>query len=427
MATAELAVAELAPPLYVRHNAPRTVRLALAGCGVVGSELVRLLERYSSVIEQQHGVRFELTRVLIRDAGKPRDVGTPGHIFTTDVDSFVDTPADIVVEAIGGLEPALRIAEAAVRRGARFITANKALVAAHGAELHGAATGLSEICFEAAVGGSVPVIRVLRDALGTARPHAIRGILNGTSNFVLTLLEQGVPLPGAIAEAQRRGLAEADYARDLDGRDVEDKIGILTWLAYGVQPQTVRATRIGLLPHIERLVGDARAADGRVRLIGECVADASGVFANVEPIIVRADSAFGRTTHENNLVTLDFGWKAPIQLSGPGAGGLPTASALLGDLLDDSSSLTVPAQAHRCVADPRAHRWSISLSANERAALEYAYAAEVGARIVQTRQDAVCFHTQPVTRTKLSELLQRFEELRARPVAARVELTESPS
>jgi homoserine dehydrogenase len=409
------------------RNTSRTIRLALAGCGVVGSELVRLLDRYSSLIQQQHGLRFELTRVLIRDAQKSREVETPRHLFTTDLDSFLSTPADVVVEAIGGLQPALRIAETAVRRGARFITANKALIASHGAELHGAAVvgNPSEIQFEAAVGASVPVIRVLRDALGTARPHAIRGILNGTSNFVLTLLEQGVPLPSAIAEAQRRGLAEADPSRDLDGRDVEDKIAILTWLAHGIPPRNANATRIGLLPNIECLVADACAVDARVRLIGECIADVDGVFVNVEPVVVRADSAFGRTTYENNLITLDFGWKAPIELSGPGAGGLPTASALLGDLLDETCPLTVPTQTRTCVADRRAHRWSISLRSNERAAFEYAEAANVGAAIVQLRKDALCFHTAPIPRSTLDELVTKLDEIGARPVAARLELAEA--
>jgi homoserine dehydrogenase len=424
MATAELAT----PVAAVVHaqRTTRTIRLALAGCGVVGSELVRLLDRYRAPIQQQHGVRFELTRVLIRDAEKRREVETPRHIFTTDLDSFLDTPADVVVEAIGGLQPALRIAEAAVRRGARFITANKALIANHGADLHGAAVGNpSEIQFEAAVGASVPVIRVLRDALGTARPHAIRGILNGTSNFVLTLLEQGVPLQSAIGEAQRRGLAEADPSRDLDGRDVEDKIAILAWLAHGIPPQHANASRSGLLPHIECLVADATAVDARVRLIGECNAGGDGVFVNVEPIIVRADSAFGRTTYENNLITLDFGWKAPIELSGPGAGGLPTASAILGDLLDETCLLTVPTQTRACVADQRAHRWSISLRSNERTAFEYAEAANIGAAIVQLRQDALCFHTDPIPRSTLGDLVTKLAEIGARPVAARLELAEA--
>ncbi len=422
MATAALATHKLNEQGVPAPGAARTVRLALAGCGVVGSELVRLITRYRGLIQQRHGVHFELTRVLVRDAAKPRDVDTSSDLFTTDLSEFLEAPADIVVEAIGGVQPALQIAQHAVQRGARFITANKTLIAEHGAELHaaGSVSG-SEIQFEAAVGASVPVIRVLRDAVGSARPSAIRGILNGTSNFVLTLLEQGARLSTAIEEAQRRGLAEADPSRDLDGRDVADKIAILTWLAHGIAPQSINITRLGLVPNIERLVADARAVDARVRLIGESFADTDGVFVNVEPIIVSPDSAFGRTTHENNLITLDFGWRAPIELSGPGAGGVPTATAILGDLLDEGCSLSVPAQVQPSIEDPRAFRWSVSLRGNEREAFEFARAAGIGGAIVQLRQDALCFHTGELTRAQLRGFLQQLDQLGAHPVAARLE------
>lgn len=406
----------------------RVIRLAIAGCGVVGSELVRLLAQQSALIQQQHGVSFEVTRVLVRDTTKQRGAETPPGLITSDLASFLATPADVVIEAIGGLQPALSIAQAAVRRGARFITANKALIAEHGVELLGAArASQSRIQFEAAVGASVPVVRVLREALGTARPAAIRGILNGTANFVLTLLEQGVPLADAVTRAQQRGLAEADPGRDLDGRDVEDKISILAWLAHGVQRQQLRPNRSGLLPDIERLSKDAHAVDARLRLIAECISEPAGVYVNIEPVIVSADSAFGQTTYENNLITLDFGWKAPIQLSGPGAGGLPTASALLGDLLDAGPRLSIPALPPQCISDPRPHRWSVSVKRNERAALGRAHALDIPARIVQLRQGALCFHTTPVTRTRLAGLLAELKVIGAQPAAVRLDLGKTAS
>ena len=422
------ATLELAVPQRKSINGQQVVRLAVAGCGVVGSELVRLLQQQAAALQHSYGLRVEVTRVLVRDVEKERGLDTPRDRFTTDVESFLHTPADVVVEAIGGVHPALRIAEATLQRGARFITANKALIATHGVQLQRvAARSRTQLQFEAAVGASVPVIRVLRDALGTARPSGIRGILNGTSNFVLTQLEQGVPLADAITEAQRRGLAEADYSRDLDGRDVEDKVAILAWLAYGVPPHTLDATRIGLLPNIERIVGDAHAADARARLIGECIPTDDGLVVNVEPVIVDADSAFGRTTHENNVITLDFGWRAPIQLAGPGAGGLPTATALLADLLDAGSDLSIPAQPLRCIADPRAHAWSISVKSNERAALGLVHAAGITTAIVQLRQDALCFHTAPITRPVLNALLIELEALGAQPVATRLDVARRVS
>lgn len=422
------ATLELVQQRAVPVAALRTVRVALAGCGVVGSELVRLLQQSAGAIQQQHGLRFELTRVLIQNADKQRALATPDGLFTNDLDAFLRTPADVVIEAIGGLQPALRIAQATVQRGARFITANKSLIATHGAELHGVRPARrGQIQFEAAVGASVPVIRVLREALGTARPAAIRGILNGTSNFVLSRLEEGIDMADAIAEAQRRGLAEADPARDLDGRDVADKIAILAWLAHGVTPGQLQTIRHGLLPHGERIVKDALAVNARVRLIGECVASADGVFANVEPVMVAADSGFGRTLNENNLITIDFGWKAPIQLAGPGAGGLPTATALLGDLLDAGSTLNIPNDPPACVRDPRAHRWSVSVNGNERAALEHVRASNIATSTVQLRRDALCFHTAPITRAELSGLVGGLEAIGARPAVVRLELTEAAS
>ena len=397
------------------------VKVALAGCGVVGSELVRILSREADHIQQRHGVRFELSSVLIRDIDRERNVTTSRDLFTNDVDRFLQTPADVVVEAIGGLDPALRIAQSAVQRGARFITANKALIATHGTQLHssGSANG-AQIQFEAAVGGSVPVIRVLREALGTSRPRSIRGILNGTSNFVLTRVEQGCSLAQAITEAQQRGLAEADPSRDLDGRDAEDKISILSWLAYGLRPETLRTTRRGLLPDLERFVQAAEAVDAKARLIAECVLVNDEVCINVEPIIVAADSAFGRTTHENNLVVLDFGWGAPIELAGPGAGGPPTASALLGDLLQASAQLNVPADPPSCTVDEREHSWSVSVKRNERESLDRFAEAGVETRIKQWGSRAVFFHTSPLSRTSLNGLLADLEQLGAAPVATRL-------
>lgn len=397
------------------------VKVALAGCGVVGSELVRILSREADHIQQRHGVRFELSSVLIRDIDRERNVTTSRELFTNDVDRFLQTPADVVVEAIGGLDPALRIAQSAVQRGARFITANKALIATHGTQLHssGSANG-AQIQFEAAVGGSVPVIRVLREALGTSRPRSIRGILNGTSNFVLTRVEQGCSLAQAITEAQQRGLAEADPSRDLDGRDAEDKISILSWLAYGLHPETLRTTRRGLLPDLERFVQAAEAVDAKARLIAECVLVNDEVCINVEPIIVPADSAFGRTTHENNLVVLDFGWGAPIELAGPGAGGPPTASALLGDLLQASAQLNVPTDPPSCTVDEREHSWSVSVKRYERESLDRFAEAGIETRIKQWGSRAVFFHTNPLSRSRLNGLLVELEKLGAAPVATRL-------
>src|SRR4051812_33372727 len=183
-------------------TAPRTVRVALAGCGVVGGGLVRLLHESAPAIASRFGVRFKLTRVLVRDVNRDRTLPLDSQLFTNDLDAFLAHDSDVVIEAVGGEEPARTIASTALTRGTKFITANKELVASHGDTLSALAleneTGLD---FGAAVGGSAPVISTLRDLVGAATPKSVRGILNGTSNYVISLLERGANLEVALASA----------------------------------------------------------------------------------------------------------------------------------------------------------------------------------------------------------------------------------
>jgi homoserine dehydrogenase len=277
----------------------------------------------------------EVIRVLVRDGNRPRAGVSDAGVLTSDVDHFIATDADIVVEALGGIEPAHRIATATLRRGARFVTANKSLIAAHGAELAGLARRSGgTLCFDAAVGGGVPVLRLITSALGGTPPRVVRGILNGTANFILTLIERGRNFDDALALARACGFAETDSTRDLDGRDAADKVAIVAWTAFGIAPDRVLVRRRGLLPDPERLVRLAQLVDGRLRLVAECerIDDGSAVVASVEPIIVAADSSLGSTLFEDNRIELHAGWSAPLAASGPGAGGTPTAAALLSDL-----------------------------------------------------------------------------------------------
>jgi homoserine dehydrogenase len=183
------------------------------------------------------------------------------------------------------------------------------------------------------VGGGIPVIRSLRSSLRNAPVKRIAGILNGTSNYVLTRIEEGDSFEEAIKQAQRNGFAEADSTRDLNGTDSADKLRILAWIAFGVRPADLDVAVTGILPDPERLVSEAKHAGCRVRLIAQCEQTANGVHASVSPVAVPLDSAFARTTDEQNLISIDLGWRQPIILTGPGAGGLPTATALLGDLV----------------------------------------------------------------------------------------------
>ncbi len=428
----------------------RPIRVALAGCGVVGSELVRAMRAQEAKLEREHGLRLQLERVLVRRPERPRPVELAPGVLTADLESFLATPVDAVVEAIGGLDPATRIARSATERALPLVTANKVLIAAEGEELcaHDDARRAGAY-FEAAVAGGVPVVRVLREYLGRGRVRRIRGILNGTCNFVLTLLERGEPFEEAVLEAQRRGFAESDPTRDLDGRDAADKIAILAWLAFGVSPGSVRIRRRGLIPDAQRLTQGAAAAGGRLRLIAECALEAEGVTASVEPIVLAPESPFARTIGEENRITIDAGWSWPIELAGPGAGGVPTASALLADLIQATTSPLAPlarsaspgangsngmhrasrngihARASSERGDGREHAWLIGVRAgaarDARASLcaEGIAAAPAGA----TNGDG-WIATGPVRWTALESVLELLEHEGARPAVARLETAE---
>ncbi|HEX2080098.1 MAG TPA: homoserine dehydrogenase [Longimicrobium sp.] len=343
----------------------RTVRVALAGCGTVGGELVRILHHAADEIRLRHGLRFELVRVLVAHAGRPRPHELDHALLTTELDAFLDAAAqaDVVVEAIGGIDPARAIARAALGRGKRLVTANKALVAAHGPELvalgrrHG-----GRLDFESAVAGGIPVVRTLREPLSLTGIRAVRGILNGTTNYVLSRLEDGWTFADALAEAQARGFAEADPSRDLSGEDAADKLRILAWLAFGVEPARLEVRRRGLGDVPERLARTARALDGAVRFVAEAARLPEGVAASVEPVLVAAGSELARTRDEQNLVVVDSRWNGRIALGGPGAGGGPTASALLGDMVRAAKRQRSPGlSAAPAIPDRRAHAWAVGV------------------------------------------------------------------
>jgi homoserine dehydrogenase len=343
----------------------KTIRVGLAGCGVVGGSLVRLLDDCAETIAARHGVRIELSRILVRDVKRDRGLTLPSTIFTNDWASFVAEDVDVVVEAIGGTDTAGEIARAALRGGRKFITANKELIASDGNELAALARDSEgSLDFGASVGGSAPVISLLRDLLGVAAPRSVRGILNGTSNYLLTQIERGLSYANALANAQQRGLAEADSSRDLDGRDAAAKLSIIAWISYGIAPSALRISRIGLTPGADVLAGHAAVLGGRVRFLAECITlPGREIITSVEPVIVPANSSFGRTELEDNRVEVDLGWAAPLTVSGPGAGGPPTATALLGDLLNSALPRNERGSAvagFTQVDDPLPHHWVLA-------------------------------------------------------------------
>jgi homoserine dehydrogenase len=408
-------------------DSPRTVRVALAGCGVVGGGLVRLLDESATAIAARFGVRFDLTRVLVRDVHRDRNLPLDSRLFTNDLDAFLAHDADVVIEAVGGDEPARTIASTALKRGIKVITANKELVASHGDALSALALeNEGGLDFGAAVGGSAPVISTLRDLVGASAPLSVRGILNGASNYVITLIERGASIETAVASARERGLAESDCTRDLDGRDATAKLAIIAWVTFGIRPGRLLVRRTPLVPGLDRLVRLATVEGARVRLIAECTQlPGHRVAAAVEPVIVAAESAFGRTTLEENRVEVDLGWPSPLSVSGPGAGGRPTAAALLSDLLRVSpppNDRGAGATQFISVADPRAHRWLVTaqlgITSLERAVTAIGLPSQ---RFVGDGTDAAVI-TAPVRWNSVQRLIAELEGLNALPCVARCEL-----
>lgn len=406
----------------------RTVRVALAGCGTVGGELVRILHHAADDIRLRHGLRFRLVRVLVAHADRPRPDELDRALLTTDVDAFLAAAAeaDVVVEAIGGFEPALGIARAALERGKRLVTANKALVAAYGPELvalgrrHG-----GRLDFESAAAGGIPVVRALREPLSLTGIHAVRGILNGTTNYILSRLEDGWSFPDALADAQARGFAEADPSRDLSGEDAADKLRILAWLAFGVQPARLELRRRGLGDDAERLVRTARALDGAARIVAEAARTPEGVTASVEPVLVGAGSDLARTRDELNLVVIDSRWNGRIALGGPGAGGGPTASALLGDMVRAARRQPRPHPSTApAIPDRRPHRWALGIdrgrSAQETLGRTLERAGINNERMAWTA-DVVAARTEPVPWARVGLAVRALEAQGLPPAVLRVD------
>jgi len=295
----------------------KRLRIGLLGCGTVGGGFVRLLTAERERIRARHGVELEITGILVRDPDKPR-AGVDRRLLTTSALDVIDADNDLIVEAIGGVHTAGTFVRRAIARCCDVVTANKALLAASGRELFraAAASGVT-IGFEASVCGGVPVIGALRRGLAGDTIESITGILNGTCNYVLSRMDQGIAFADAVAHAQERGFAEADPSLDLSGEDAAQKLRILAEVAFEAP--------------VRREVVRGIGAKTRGRLIAEAKRVAGGVELVVEP---RSDPRFAQIADEQNAVIIKGRAVGEIALSGRGAGSMPTAAALLSDVLE---------------------------------------------------------------------------------------------
>ena len=313
------------------------LNIALVGCGTVGTGVVKILQSSMESLRLRTGRSIRLRQVIVRNVDKERDVNLGDIPVSSDIRAVIDEK-DIhaVIHVVGGISPAYEDVVRLLQAGKDVITANKALLYAHGAELFALAAKLKRtICFEAAVAGGIPIISAVNTALTANRIVSIEAILNGTSNFILSrMLDQRETYDAVLAEAQARGYAEADPAMDVDGTDAAQKLSILTQLAYGTKVRLEDIVRQGIqqIELLDLLV--ASELGYRVKLLATSRLANERLEVSVQPTLVRANRAIGMTSGADNIVSIEGHAVGVIRLSGAGAGQMPTASAVVADVVD---------------------------------------------------------------------------------------------
>ncbi|HYQ81889.1 MAG TPA: homoserine dehydrogenase [Anaeromyxobacteraceae bacterium] len=316
----------------------REVGIGIAGFGTVGGGVLSILRRHARDIEARLGARIAVRRVAVRDPAKERMVDVDRSLLTTRYQDLLDDPqVAVVVELLGGTGEAFDLVSGALRRGKHVVTANKALLASRGEDIFRLAVEKGvDVYYEGAVCGGVPVIRTLREALASDRINALHGIVNGTTNFILTAMaDRGEPIEVALAEAQRLGYAEADPALDVGGGDAAQKLCVLAQLAFGarLKPEDVLTEGImGLRP--EDFAWGREAGYALKLLAIARRVDDDQLEARVHPAFIPAGSMLAGVRGAMNAVLLHSEALGPSMLFGQGAGAMPTGSAVVADIID---------------------------------------------------------------------------------------------
>jgi homoserine dehydrogenase len=318
------------------------LRVGLLGCGTVGSSVVRLVAEHRDDIEARAGCRLEIARVAVRDPAKPRDVPLDAGAFTPDPMDVVEDPSiDIVCELIGGREPAGSLVLAAFERDKPVVTANKELLATRGQELFDAADAKGlDLYFEAAVGGGIPLIRPLKESLTGERLARVLGIVNGTTNFILTKMsEEGRAFDDVLAEAQRLGYAEADPTADVEGHDAAAKCAILASIAFNARVVSSDVFREGIAGVTTEDIEFARRLGYVIKLLAIAELDDGRIAARVHPAMIPAAHPLASVRDAFNAVFVEGPNVGELMFYGRGAGGDATATAVVGDLVTVARNL----------------------------------------------------------------------------------------
>ena len=310
------------------------LKVALLGCGAVGSQVYRLITEQAADLKARAGARLDIVGVAVRDPGRARDVPVSAELLTTDGMGLVTRPdVDIVIELIGGIEPARSLLLAALSAGKSVVTANKALVASDRAVLHKTASQAgADLYYEAAVAGAIPLLRPLRESLAGDEVRRVLGIVNGTTNFILDRMDtSGADFSTALAEAQALGYAEADPTADVAGFDAASKAAILASIAFHTEVTAADVYREGILSVTAADIASARAMGFVVKLLAICERSNGGISARVHPAMIPRTHPLAAVREAYNAVFVEAEAACRLMFYGAGAGGQPTASAVLGD------------------------------------------------------------------------------------------------
>ncbi|WP_144670951.1 homoserine dehydrogenase [Arthrobacter sp. U41] len=335
----------------------RTLKVALLGCGNVGAQVARILLDDAEMLASRAGARLELAGIAVRNLDAPRDVELPRGLFTTDAETLVKD-ADLVIELMGGIEPARTLILTAMRNGACVVTGNKALVAKDGPTLHEEADKAGvQLSYEAAVAGAIPILRPIRDSLSGDRISRVLGIVNGTTNFILDQMDStGAQFADALAEAQRLGYAEADPTADVEGHDAASKAAILASLSFHTRFSLDDVYCEGISSVTAADIAAAKDAGFVIKLLAiaeklgpaagtekdtETADGDTGVSVRVHPTLLPREHPLAAVHGAFNAVFVEAENAGELMFYGQGAGGKPTASAVMGDLISAARSIVL--------------------------------------------------------------------------------------
>ncbi len=325
----------------------RQVSVGLFGLGTVGSGVVKALEKHSNLIRNRSGYDVRIKTICVRNLDRAREVNTAKYKVTTNSEHILNDPEiNVVIEAMGGIEPARSYIKEALEKGKHVVTANKALISKHGQELFELAAKCGvNLAFEASVCGSIPIIKGIRESFVANSISSISGIVNGTTNFILTkMANEGKSYESALEEAQQKGFAEADPSFDVGGKDAAQKIAILATLAFNtaVDPDTVYTEGIqDVIADDIRFAGNWGYAIKLVAIAKKADGDGEGIDVRVHPMLIPKKHPLASVEGELNAVYLNGDLVDGQMFYGKGAGQLPTASAVISDVIDVMKSVAV--------------------------------------------------------------------------------------